>query len=319
MRHLTSILQLMPAFLCTTYIGYINAYYLAAYATGVRRISEVDLFIHVFILAWFIGIPLLYLSQVGSYFVDRSFGVRKPTTEEQTTLDKIYAKLRDRGHVKLPKWGYRFVIKKPDYHDDLDAFAYGNNTIAFTPVFFEFDEDITEGIMAHEIAHHRYLDIRMNILILVFWRPYLLIANFLLAIARCFSEFPYFTLVTALLSLAISLPYSFLNWLESFTSQSKEFKADAFAIKATQHEGIIEFFKAFDPADEQKYIFIGNFTRSHPPMHKRVEFSEKLLYEIRAGATAENEIHDAHEIIVSPEVEKRNEDPAEIHTVERMR
>jgi Zn-dependent protease with chaperone function len=265
-------------------------------------VGSSDTMLTVLPLVWLFAGALMFVRPVEERIGHLLFGLRRPNSDELAHIQPLLERVCRKARVDHD----RYILRIED-SADINASAAGGHIVAVTNTAVQLPESALEGIIAHEVGHHR--DLHPVASGLGWWYSLPIVA--LDYVARATMRVTAFLnslsdFVTGLLSgwlifvgLAIGLALLFvivLLWLgriffmalvllanlcSSILSRAAEYAADRHATDLGYGPGLIALLRAFrdrgDDQPEARGRGVARIWNTHPPVSKRIDAIERRL------------------------------------------
>jgi heat shock protein HtpX len=246
------------------------------------------------VLSMQLGIALVSVSPIGSFFLRLLFGSRKPQTREEIErLSELFNEVYDEVKAQYPK-----IQKNINYYIDdsldINAYAIGSNTITVTKgSLMNLSDEELKGILGHEFGHIVNGDTALQSFLLVgntvFWIVWFmakLIQLVFLAVGIFMDDdFALSKFFGFCSNLLMNLAFFLVQCLLLINSRVNEFKADKFSYSLGYGEGLLKVLYVLNEFTMgQKMTALEKIKSSHPNTVERIGAMERMLMNSEALA-----------------------------------
>ena len=233
-----------------------------------------------------LGIALVSISPIGSFFLRLLFGSRKPQTREEIErLSELFNEVYDEVKEQYPK-----IQKNINYYIDdsleINAYAIGSNTITVTKgSLMNLNDEELKGILGHEFGHIVNGDTSLQSFLLVgntiFWIVWFMakLIQLVFLIVGIFMEddFALAKFFGVVSNLLLNLAFFLVQCLLLINSRVNEFKADKFSYSLGYGEGLLKVLYLLNEMTAgQKMTMLEKIKSSHPNTVERIGNLERM-------------------------------------------
>lgn len=257
-------------------------------------IGNTDAGIAIVCVGWTFGAGLAFLRPVEERLGHLLFGLRQPTPFEMEALQPLWDGICEETAIDPSR--YLLRIEDSRYPN---ALAAAGRLVAVTDEAIEqLPPDMLQGVLAHELGHHR--DLHPAAALLTWW--YLLPIDFLNWCLRIvirisvfiFDHFESWLILILCVALLVLLLARFLFFIPVKTAylfglmmgRASEYRADRHATDSGYGLGLLRALQLFVDRgfDDDLPGGIARLYNSHPPLQKRILAIQKRMEELdRAG------------------------------------
>jgi Zn-dependent protease with chaperone function len=238
-------------------------------------------------IGWTLGAGLAFIRPVEEWLGRAIFELRSPTPYEIETLQPLWNAVCEETEVDPSRY-----ILKVENSPHPNALAAAGRLVAVTNGAIEqLPADMLQGILAHELGHHR--DLHPVAALLTWWYllPIGLLDWCLRVVVRTsafiLSFFRGWLILLLLFALLMLLLVRFLFFIPVKTAyliglmmgRASEYRADRYATESGYGPGLLRALQLFlgRGLDEDLPRGIARLYNSHPPLKKRIRAIEKRL------------------------------------------
>ncbi|HZK15100.1 MAG TPA: M48 family metalloprotease [Solirubrobacterales bacterium] len=244
-------------------------------------------------LGWTFGAVLVFLRPVEERVSHMIFGVRKPTSAEVDTLKPLWDGICDSAKID----SRRYLLRIED-QPSLNAHAAAGHLVTVTRGAMQLPHDMLQGILAHELGHHRDLHPVASLLTWWFLLPIGLLDWCLRIIVRAtafvlqfFEGWLIFFLAIVVLSLLAArffffIPVKLAEFFGLIMGRAGEYRADRHAVDMGYGPGLLAALQYFldQGFDDGAPTGIAGLYNTHPPLHKRIAAIDKRIAQAAGAA-----------------------------------
>jgi Zn-dependent protease with chaperone function len=239
-------------------------------------------------VAWTLGAGLVFLKPVEDRLGESLFGLRAPMASEAERLQPLWDDICKQAAIDPGHYSLRVEDSAA-----LNAYAVAAHTVSVTRRAMELPDEMLQGILAHELGHHRDLHpvtsllswwfllpvglldwclrviVRATAFVLSFFQGWLILLLWAVVLALLAARFLFFIPVRAAQFFALTL------------GRAAEYAADRRAVEMGYGPGLLQALLLFVEqgfGDGRPTGFARLFD-THPPLPKRVLAIEKRLAE----------------------------------------
>jgi STE24 endopeptidase len=253
-------------------------------------IGNTDAGIAIACIGWTFGAGLAFFRPVEERLGKLLFGLRQPTPLEMKALRPLWDAICEEAAIDPRR--YILKIENSSYPN---ALAAAGRLVAVTDGAMELPADMLQGILAHELGHHR--DLHPIASLLTWWyllpiglldwclRIVVRISAFILGFFRGWLIFVLSIVLLALLLVRFLffIPVKATRVLGLMMGRAGEYRADRHATDSGYGPGLVralQFFlnRGFDDDLPRGFARLYN---SHPPLQKRILAIERRMEDTR--------------------------------------
>jgi STE24 endopeptidase len=244
-------------------------------------------------IGWTLGAGLVFIRPVEERLGNALFRLRPPTAHETKMLQPLWSAVCKEAAVD-PN---RYILKVENSRHPNSQAAAGRIVAVTTGALEQLPADMLQGILAHELGHHR--DMRPIIALLTWW--YLLPILFLdwclrivvqtsTAISDSFTG--WLTLISSLALLGLLLarflfliPVRIAHVFGMVMARASEYRADRYAAESGHGPGLVHALELFLTwgFDDDRPVGIDRLYNTHPPLQKRIRALERRMEKLGSG------------------------------------
>lgn len=245
-------------------------------------------------LGWTFGAALVFLKPVEERLGQLIFGVREPMAAESETLRPLWNEVCESAKIDPT----HYVLRIEDSRSP-NAQAAAGHLVAVTHGAMALPRNMLQGILAHELGHHR--DLHPVAALLTWWfllpiglldwclRLVVRITAFILEIFEGWLILIIAVLLLFLLAARFFffIPVKLAEFFALIMGRAGEYRADRHAVDMGYGPGLLSALRLFfnEGFDEGRPGGIAGLYNTHPPLHKRIIAIEKQLDEPEAQGT----------------------------------
>lgn len=251
-------------------------------------IGSVNAGIYIAWIGWTLAAALMFLRPVEERLGNLIFGLRPPTTVDTERLQPLWKGICASAKIDPG----RYILRIED-SPLLNAQAAAGHLVAATRGAMQLPDDMLQGVLAHELGHHRDLHpvaslltwwyllpivlldwclrvvVRVSSFVLSFFRGWLILFLWIVVLGLLVARFFFF------------IPVKAAQFFALMMGRAAEYRADRHAVDMGYGPGLLRALQLFleQGFDDHRPVGVASLYNTHPPLYKRIMAIEERLAE----------------------------------------